>query len=1504
LFEGLFAVDSSVGFDAKTEGPAFSIMQRLMTDDAEFVNDIFRLNMLRLTQQGGPVDCIGIGYTSSDAATVLESVRMREHQYSKQELLVGIVSMLNDANISSKDPYALSNVGGAWYNVVRLVLELHTNSFNASSDVDVGYWKNIASMMSCQHPQLRSRAVLAYFRRTVYGEEKIRFQADVENFSRQLVNTKVDSFPLLQDNKPTNAKNARALAYDGYIGLIRKTDFKTELRRDALTFVSQMCERASDPKAVLPVLKSALAMKDDGVRFQAYRMLIALQHNDHTLMSLNQLTQIGLRSTDVRLKRMAISLIWNVDQLDQPEKSAQLESILKNATDVSARYAFDVLSEFVGRPSSWDVAGVEKKDSSKKMLSHKKQTVQQLEEQVSTLQKTFEAFKTACNQQRYDISDANVRTQMEETLDARRQDMNANIQALRDQMRTANVEYEQGIQEAEHSYKMSMDAPLSAADMKVWTSANSRKDAVLELAIDSYYPELRTHVVDSGLIELARRRPYFEKEQEEFSGYFERLLGILESALYSPYSDVVRSTAISMTKYQLGQGYKVLLSLLNSHDTSDQRDAIGALVQLGPIGLTQYTDDSGVPLPRTALLLLDRVVNDEYGTVERYQVFKALGELKDCHSTVRQSLFAYLDKGVESPDYDSVLKALLQMTGCRSQILNSTRWADLTSSDFEDLNQHLSYELDWEQVSLEQFGTLYQDVYDEDLLAEVIHNLFVRGDYANLIGWPNILSMAVRTKGFDVVEATQDEPCVEPINGVLRKIALLPNTPNTEGIRNKAIGALQERLNDIDMQCPKGQSTRGSIARILTEILESNKAVVDTQVLGIASCLATNRCGNASTTIFEVLYTVATGQTQPNRWRLQAMKALGHLSDERSVLALLNAAGFDSYGEELLLDPELPNVSSYDIRRLQNAAAEALGGMIFAQERTGVYQMLNKMSRASDSQTSRKGFEGLRYFFRSDKHALAVASIFTERFQGALNSNDSDAAFFLGMLQTALVSGSNESHPDNRGMVIQPDTEEMLKQYVLSTLFGEVFEMEGEAFNPLNVEKTIFDKDYSNKENLESTYALVRQWVHGPHQSAAESTDVETKPIDFSYLDAVSQPQRVIALKAERKLFENAELCTRYTDDVSKVLVEYLSSADLLALVAEASEAGFGDKSETNERYNIAYNGLLSATPPPIREALECLQEEYRIDILGQLLTGIYTDIVLDIFRAHLGTLTEHQDAFVALVEWLHSQLKDVIAKRQFGDTQFEEHRTKYFKVLVSLLKIAQELPPHSTLVNIGSELLEACVFIEGLAFPQNEVRDLFELHVESGQIDWALIDRHLTVSDRSLRSLLIAHINADNAVNVLPRVLAWVNDDSAALMRLVDVLQGLHQEVQATVVSLLKDVGTSNTVVLVLARLQNVEAFQVVVDSFRDEEGKISSEVAVRSSLTSKTTESDRSPLLLETVFNGLAMMATDKAEYYLRDLAEDNRLEYEVRKVAGKAANIAYRRRVPLHIRRAERS
>ena len=252
---------------------------------------------------------------------------MRE-RHTADEILKGVVSFLDKAVIPEKDPYDYQYCG-AWYDVVRLTLELHMKTFDSKKEVEIGYWKQIANMISCEHPQLRARAVRAYFRRHVYGEEKERFKAEVENFARQLSKTSAPQSALTQDAKPTDIETSRDLAFDGYIGLIRKTDYSMEYRRDALTFVSEMCEKASEVSKVLPVLKTALSMETSKIRFRAYRMLIALQDSDHGLIDLNQLIQMGLRSPDGHLKRMALSLIWGTDQLEQSQKVSTLESILK-----------------------------------------------------------------------------------------------------------------------------------------------------------------------------------------------------------------------------------------------------------------------------------------------------------------------------------------------------------------------------------------------------------------------------------------------------------------------------------------------------------------------------------------------------------------------------------------------------------------------------------------------------------------------------------------------------------------------------------------------------------------------------------------------------------------------------------------------------------------------------------------------------------------------------------------------------------------------------------------------------------------------------------------------------------------------------------------------------------------------------------------------------------------------------------------------------------------------
>ena len=53
-----------------------------------------------------------------------------------------------------------------------------------------------------------------------------------------------------------------------------------------------------------------------------------------------------------------------------------------------------------------------------------------------------------------------------------------------------------------------------------------------------------------------------------------------------------------------------------------------------------------------------------------------------------------------------------------------------------------------------------------------------------------------------------------------------------------------------------------------------------------------------------------------------------------------------------------------------------------------------------------------------------------------------------------------------------------------------------------------------------------------------------------------------------------------------------------------------------------------------------------------------------------------------------------------------------------------------------------------------------------------------------------------------------------------------------------------------------------------------------------------------------GVALLGTQEAEDYLKDLENDASLSQKIRKMAGRCASRAYRKRVPLHIRRQARS
>ena len=208
LFEAVFAVNSAFNAkaqvdeedaDAKvTAGSARTYLKEMILKNMHGkAQDIFRLNVLRLSQQGGTLDMIGTAFTYSHTPKQLEAVRVQERQYSKEELFNGVVQFLDDADIPNKNPYALANIGGAWYDVVSLTLDLHSRSFDLNAGMGAAHWKRIAKMLSSQHPRSVPRCK-CLFPTSSTRSRKGTLQGGGGEFSRHFVNTTIDNLPLIR----------------------------------------------------------------------------------------------------------------------------------------------------------------------------------------------------------------------------------------------------------------------------------------------------------------------------------------------------------------------------------------------------------------------------------------------------------------------------------------------------------------------------------------------------------------------------------------------------------------------------------------------------------------------------------------------------------------------------------------------------------------------------------------------------------------------------------------------------------------------------------------------------------------------------------------------------------------------------------------------------------------------------------------------------------------------------------------------------------------------------------------------------------------------------------------------------------------------------------------------------------------------------------------------------------------------------------------------------------
>jgi hypothetical protein len=603
----------------------------------------------------------------------------------------------------------------------------------------------------------------------------------------------------------------------------------------------------------------------------------------------------------------------------------------------------------------------------------------------------------------------------------------------------------------------------------------------------------------------------------------------------------------------------------------------------------------------------------------------------------------------------------------------------------------------------------------------------------------------------------------------------------------------------------------------------------------------------------------------------------------------------------LLVDPAEDTLTDSDKNRLKIAASKGLGGMIFAQENEAIFQLLSDMSRSRDAQTKTHGYQGLRYFTRSEQYAFTVMSTFAYQLQAALNRSDrKNITFFLNLITESFEVGELESMDKHAALLIQSDTETQLKAYALASLFGQVFEMDGEAYHPLDIQTPLFE--FNNANVIESAYQAIRQWVHGPHQAEninQTDDDVTEVVIDFGYLVDRSAAERTELLRAERLLFESSTR-TSYTNDVAKVLASYLSDSELFDLVAYAETEGMTN----DERYSIVFNALVYRSPSPVLEAVSRIQQEYRLTLDNSFPNLNYWNASIALLKTNTTTVADNVDAFAKLIGWVHSEMVGFVTERAWGDEKDREVRRTYYSVLCDLLEVAVSVPSHSTIVSAIEFLMTKVDLHELLDASDIQVHkiQMLEWYLSFGHVNWEIVDGIMDYGHRASRMVLVNNLTDGLIEGMTSRILDWLLADQAALLRLVDVLQ-TQTELQENLVARLGDSEQPEGALMLLSRLSNLEHFKTLIEGFRNEEGHISDEAGLTSKFLRRSTESNPRPLRVDTLMRAVSMMGTLEAEAYLSELSTDSTLEYGLRQVAHRAYQVANRKRVPLHIRRTQR-
>ena len=126
-------------------------------------------------------------------------------------------------------------------------------------------------------------------------------------------------------------------------------------------------------------------------------------------------------------------------------------------------------------------------------------------------------------------------------------------------------------------------------------------------------------------------------------------------------------------------------------------------------------------------------------------------------------------------------------------------------------------------------------------MARIIDNLYARGDYQNISSY-SLITYCKSTKGFDIWKHTEDGIATEqPIDKILKEIALLDKNSDAGGIRSEAVDALIYRLENRETwYIPALEATKGNSELIdaLTQVIDATKDEVTYELLRLTTVMA------------------------------------------------------------------------------------------------------------------------------------------------------------------------------------------------------------------------------------------------------------------------------------------------------------------------------------------------------------------------------------------------------------------------------------------------------------------------------------------------------------------------------------------------------------------------------------------------------------------------------------------------------------------------------------------